>query len=385
LVYDEAVKGQPKCRSKLYLLLLLASLFTLLLAGCGSSAIAPTLAPTTEPDATGSALALTSTGEPVPTTITAPATTAAPTTPQVSPTPSATSTPEPPTSSPLPTLAPPTLTPTTAPSATATRMPAPTPAAGPQVLFFHVAPTTTVNLGDSLSMTWQASGQKAEICPISGPGPVESRCRSVALAGSTQFVTDEAAMAYTGFGLRVTAGGSYTWSLVTVHLQCRNVRPWYFDNPPERCPAAVADESYAAGQYFEHGLMIWVEDADDFHVFYQGKDEQGFQTFDWISDIRLKPGASPDNRLGQTPPPGLQEPVSGFGMVWRGEIEDVRSDVRQRLGWATEAEFGFTTAYQCVIPTYPRMWSCFLRGPQGEIFYLRPDSTAQVRFLWDEW
>jgi len=256
---------------------------------------------------------------------------------------------------------------------------------GPQVLFFSVTPTTTINLGDSLAMSWQASGQKAEICPISGPGPVESRCQSVALAGSMQFVTDEAAMAYTGLGLRVTAGGLFTWSLFTVHFQCRNVRPWFFDNPPERCPAAVADESYAAGQYFERGLMIWAEDADDFYVFYRGEDQQGFQTFDWVSDIRLKPGASPDNRVGETPPPGLQEPVSGFGMVWRGEVEDVRSDVRQRLGWATEAELGFTTAYQCQTPTYPRMWSCFLRGPRGEILYLRPDSTAQVRFLWEEW
>jgi hypothetical protein len=29
--------------------------------------------------------------------------------------------------------------------------------------------------------------------------------------------------------------------------------------------------------------------------------------------------------------------------------------------------------------------SCFLRGPRGEILDLHPDSTAQVRFLWEEW
>lgn len=379
------------------LLLVLALLFMLAPAGCSSTAGVPTPEPTTEPAATAIALAPTSTGEPAtaPATGAVPTTTTVPTAPQPSAAPPATPTAESPTASPAPTLAPPTLTPTTLPSATATRTPAltptatrtptPTPTTGPQVLFFHVAPTTTINLGDSLTMSWQASGQKVEICPISGPGPVESRCREVGLAGSTQFVTDEAAMAYTGFGLRVTAGGSFTWSLVNVHLQCRNMRPWFFDNPPEQCPAAAADESYAAGQYFEHGLMVWVEDADDFYVFYQGEDAQGFQTFDWVSDIRLKPGASPDNRVGETPPPGLLEPVSGFGMVWRGEVEDVRSDVRQRLGWATETEFGFTAAYQCQTPSYPRMWSCFLRGPRGEILYLRPDSTAQVRFLWEDW
>jgi len=275
--------------------LLLVLLFTLALAGCAPAAGNPTLAPTVEPMATTVALALTSTGQPAtlataPVTITVPAATVVLIMPEPGSTPSATSMTEPPTAGPLSTPVPATIGPTA--------LPTPVPTAGPQVIFFHVAPTTTINLGDSLAMSWQASGQKAEICPISGPGPVESRCQNVALAGSTQLVTDEAAMAYTGFGLRVTAGGSFAWSLVTVHLQCRNVRPWFFASPPERCPDAVADESYAAGQYFEQGLMIWVEDADDFYVFYQGKDAQGFQTFDWISDIRLKPGASPDNRLG---------------------------------------------------------------------------------------
>ena len=234
-------------------------------------------------------------------------------------------------------------------------------------------------------MTWEAVGQRAELCPISGPGPVESRCQAVPLAGTTRFVTGEEAMAYSGFGLRVTGDGSSIWSLVDVQLQCQNLRPWFFDNPPLKCPGDVAHGSYAAGQYFEQGFMVWIEDPDEFYVFYRGKDAQGFQTYDWISDIRLKPGASPDHRVGETPPSGLLEPVSGFGMVWRGEIESVRSDVRRRLGWATEPEFGFDTAHQCETPSYPGMWDCFLRGPRGEIFALHPDSTAQVRWLWEEW
>lgn len=130
--------------------------------------------------------------------------------------------------------------------------------------------------------------------------------------------------------------------------------------------------------------MIWVEDPDDFYVFYRGEDEDGFQTFDWILDVALKPGASEANRIGEEAPSGRYEPVSGFGLVWRGEVEGVRPDVRQRLGWATEPEFGFDTAYQCITPSHPRMWSCFLRGPRGEILYLHPDSTAQVRFLWEQ-
>jgi hypothetical protein len=264
-------------------------------------------------------------------------------------------------------------------------MPTATAAAGPLVHSFRVTPQTTVNLGETLTMAWEAVGEKAELCPISGPGPVQARCQEVPLLGSTRFVTDEAAMAYTGFGLRVTSGGKFRWSLVDVHLQCRNLRPWFFDGAPERCPADLAHQSRAAGQYFERGLMVWLEDPNSFYVFYRGEDESGFQVYDWISDIQLKPGASPDNRVGEEPPPGLYEPVSGFGMVWRREIEGVRADVRERLGWATELESGYDAAYQCETVFYPGLWDCFLRGPRGEILYLRPDSTAQVRWLWEEW
>lgn len=297
---------------------------------------------------------------------------------QPSKAPVVTPTAEPPTAGPVPTK--------TSLSATATlQQPAATAAVRPLVRLFRVTPTTTLDLGDGLTMTWEATGEKAELCPISGPGPVEARCQDVPLTGSTRFVTDEESMTYTGFGLRVTAGGTFTWSLVDVRLQCQNLRPWFFADPPQRCPAGPVHESYAAGQYFERGLMVWVENPDSFYVFYSGRDEMGFQVFDWISDIALKPGASPDNRIGEPAPAGLYEPVSGFGMVWRGEVEGVRADVRERLGWATEPESGFDTAYQCEVTFYPGLWDCFLRGPLGEILYLRPDSTAQVRWLWEEW
>ena len=304
---------------------------------------------------------------------------------------------EPPTEPPAalptaPATAAPTQAPTQVPSPAPTLRPSATTPAGPQIGFFTITPTTTQNVGDVLDMSWEASGDRAEICPVSGPGPVENRCRAVELSGSTQFVTDEAAMSYTGFMLRVWQGTSWKLAVEDVRLQCKNLRPWFFGGqgepaPPVSCPEAAADISSAAGEMFEHGFMVWVEDADDFYVFYEGQDSAGFQTFDWILEPQasLKPGASPDNRTGETPPPGLYEPVGGFGMIWRGEVEGVRPDVRDWLGWATGPEFAYETAYQCKTSTYPGMWDCFLRGPQGQILELRPDSTAQVRFLWEEW
>jgi hypothetical protein len=363
-------------RRRICLSLWLVSLAVLVLAGCGLPSPTPGLTPgpsgvarapsATPPIATDTAVL----------SPTVPPTTAAP--------PSAALTPTPLPSSPTPTSPPASATITHLPPSSTPTFP-PTTVAGPHVAFFRVTPVTTQNAGDPLSMEWQAVGDRAEICPIDGTGPIASWCRDVPLVGSSEFVTAEESMGVVALGLRVWAGTAFTWSVVDVQLQCQNLRQWFFDTAPQRCPDSAPRESYAAGQYFERGLMVWIADWDDFYVFYRGKDEQGFQTFDWILEPVLRPGASEGHRVGETPPAGLYEPVSGFGLIWRGEMEGVRADVRQRLGWATAPEAGFDTAYQCVTPSHPHLWTCFLRGPQGEILRLSPDSSAQVRFLWEEW
>jgi hypothetical protein len=314
-----------------------------------------------------------------------PATTGPPTeAPTVSPEPSPTPQPTaaetaPPT--PIETVTPPPRT--TTPSITQP----PTPTPGPTMLAFQIRPTVTDNVGDVLAMSWQATGERAEICPVGASGPIEQRCRAVSVSGSTEWTTDEEAMSYSGFALRAWYGTVSTLKVVEVKLQCQNLRQWFFPNPPQNCPAAQAATSYAGGQYFEHGFMIWTQEPDTFYVFYQGQDAAGFQTFDWVTDrgSALKPGASPDNRVGEMPPVGLFEPVSGFGMIWRGEINGIRLDVRERLGWATEPEFAFNSAHQCMTLSLMHYWVCFQRGPRGEILRLHPDSTAQVRFVWEEW
>ena len=317
-----------------------------------------------------------------PTTV-EPATTGPP--PEPSPTPQPTATEAgPPTPTETVTLPPPAAT------QTRTHVPTQTPGPrilGPRILAFQITPTVTANVGDVLAMSWQATGERAEICPVGALGPIEQLCRAVSISGGTQWTIDEQAMSYSGFALRAWHGTANTLKVVDVKLQCQNLRQWFFPNPPQNCPAAQAATSYAVGQYFERGYMLWIQEPDSFYVFYQGQDAAGFQTFDWVIDpgSALKPGASPDNRVGEPTPAGLFEPVSGFGMVWRGEINGIRPDVRERLGWATEPEFAFESAHQCLTLSLMRYWVCFQRGPRGEILRLHPDSTAQVRFLWEEW
>ena len=260
----------------------------------------------------------------------------------------------------------------------------PTPTPAPLVLSFTANPTVTQNLGDAVHLAWEASGERAELCPLIGTGPTS--CQDVPLTGEQDFVVDQQALTYVGFALRAYAQGASAMKTVELHPQCQNLRPWFFADPPLRCPAQEALTSYAASQHFERGLMVWVEETDEFYVFYDEPDGQGFHVVHRTVGLELKPGASEDNSIGEEPPPGLYEPVSGFGLVWRGEVEWPYGDnVRERLGWATVAESGYDSAYQCSTPAYPRLWNCFLLGPGGEVFHLRPDSTAGVRILWEEW
>jgi hypothetical protein len=81
--------------------------------------------------------------------------------------------------------------------------------------------------------------------------------------------------------------------------------------------------------------------------------------------LALKDGASPDNRTGETPPAGLFEPVSGFGLLWRNEARGGET-VRAELGWAVEPEANFQTVHQCEHRVGPAL-NCYLRDPEGRI------------------
>jgi len=131
-------------------------------------------------------------------------------------------------------------------------------------------------------------------------------------------------------------------------VNCGDSPVWFFDYQGA-CSEGSPLYSYAAAQRFEHGQMIWVEAIDVFYLlfdegFYPGDSRQVYRS---VGPLVLKPGASKDNRVGETPPAGYVEPVSGFGLIWRNEVDGLGTDIRAALGWAREPEFGFDTVLQC--------------------------------------
>lgn len=155
---------------------------------------------------------------------------------------------------------------------------------------------------------------------------------------------------------------------------------WFFSQRPNGCPASPPVESWAAFERFERGFMVWISNTDSYYVFHNANEQGALRLTLVRGPLTLLPGANPNNRVGGAPV-GLTEPVSGFGLVWRGEVEGV-SGLRSQLGWAVEPEYGFQTTYQCEgYPgtNYPSP-TCYLRGPNGALY-----QTYYVQYFGNYW
>ncbi len=101
------------------------------------------------------------------------------------------------------------------------------------------------------------------------------------------------------------------------------------------CPlAAAATTASSAYQPFQNGVMIWISSLGThpqpviYALFSNGTYQRFNDTF--------AEGIDPESG-GAVPPPGLLEPVRGFGKVWREN-----QAARDTLGWALTTEAGGT-------------------------------------------
>lgn len=243
----------------------------------------------------------------------------------------------------------------------------------------------------SVTLAWEAAGEYAAICPLMGSSTVGCRCLfDMPLVGSTTIKSEEIIGNYTGFELIVNAGDSSAVDAILANVQCQGSQDWYFADPPQMCPAGSPLHSSAAAQRFQRGLMIWIEALDEFFILFDSDQHPSDSTQGWSSlkslhilrgSLELRPAASPGNRVDETPPPGYFEPVSGFGLVWRGEVTGT-DDIREMLGWAEEPEYRFDTVYQCQA-SCGAYWDCYLRGPDGKAIHLY--YLMHFGHYWEEW
>ncbi|HXF68948.1 MAG TPA: hypothetical protein VNK89_04005 [Thermoflexus sp.] len=140
--------------------------------------------------------------------------------------------------------------------------------------------------------------------------------------------------------------------------------PWFFPNTLTECPSGPPVLSFAAYQPFERGHMIWIQARDEIFVLFA--DEQGHR---WRVFVDLFEEGMPEYDPALTPPPGMVQPIRGFGLVWRNDPE-----VRARLGWALRPEQGFTTRIQTT--ARERYNILFIQAPDGGTWQLDPEGSG---------
>ena len=110
--------------------------------------------------------------------------------------------------------------------------------------------------------------------------------------------------------------------------------------------------------------MIWVGGENRIYVLF---DDGNSPNWNGYAD-EWQPG-QPENDPSLEPPPGLVQPVRGFGKVWREQ-----PDVRERLGWATAEEVAYGTVLQRT--SYAKYNSTYVQALDGNIWHLKPERSG---------
>jgi hypothetical protein len=108
------------------------------------------------------------------------------------------------------------------------------------------------------------------------------------------------------------------------------------------CPTAKAAVIWAAWEPFQRGNMFWRSDLDWTYALAQRNGtDTAFGNWSTGKDAWKWDESFPDGH-GLTPPPGLLEPIRGFGYAWYNFLGGPDS----ALGWAAGQEKGFCANLQ---------------------------------------
>lgn len=100
-------------------------------------------------------------------------------------------------------------------------------------------------------------------------------------------------------------------------------------------PTQTITQIQVAEQVFEKGRMFWLEPVKQIWVLV-GEDEGKWTRFQDTFEE-----GEPEMDPSLVAPEGLQQPLRGFGKLWRENRE-----VRNTLGWAVTPEFGYVSNYE---------------------------------------
>lgn len=241
----------------------------------------------------------------------------------------------------------------------------------PTIDAFWVEPASGVKVGRSLTATWSTTGGPVRLCLVPGAPAGAPRCfDGLPPAGSLGVRLDRSLSGPLKVQLAVAPDEPYA-ALETLDLGLVCEFEWFAEPDTPGCPDTPAYETNAAAQRYEHGWMLWVDEPGRYLALTDEPLEPGSEAKRYLSTY------DPLDITGNTSdavqaPEGLFAPVSGFGLIWRGDARG--TGYRDAMGWARNLEFGYQAQYQCDARP-PAEQTCYVTHPEGWIVELHPDGS----------
>lgn len=228
--------------------------------------------------------------------------------------------------------------------------------AGLLVLYF-TTDSEYVTPGNNVTLFWSVRGaDRVRIYRLDDQGARIYRW-DVNTEGKITVGTNAGDREATRFLLTAETGGASIEQELVIPLRCPEF--WFFEPAPDACPAAPSQVSSQVEQTFERGRMIWVETEARIYVIFEDGLAPG-----WAQYPDNFAEGDPDRDETLIPPPGMLQPIRGFGLVWRANPR-----VQERLGWATTQEVPFEGMYQAD-SAEPSVATVYLRARDGGILAL---------------
>lgn len=216
---------------------------------------------------------------------------------------------------------------------TITLTPAPTQL-GVEIEYF-ITNAELIAPGDNVTLFWQVRGADSiTVYTVNAEGERENP-RPLRDEGQITLSTASDVTEVAQFILVAAVGEATVEQSLEIEINCDG--EWFFSPAPGGCPITSSDDATFVEQRFQSGLMIWSSVTNEIFIFYEDNVEPQWQR---VAD-EFQEGDPERDDTFVPPAAGLSQPVRGFGLVWRN-----RADVRERLGWAVEAEAAFTGAIQ---------------------------------------
>lgn len=236
------------------------------------------------------------------------------------------------------------------------------------IIHYFQSDVSLADPGQTIELSWSTSQAMTVTLWHLLPSGQFGSWWDVASTGSMTYTIPAEYRHHTDFMLFASdPAGHWVSASLSIALTCPD--SWFFAPAPDECPSGPPLISAGAEQPFEHGLMLWVRDQDLIYVLYGDGGIPDYQLFvdDWdegdpVSDTTIMP------------PAGYYQPLRGFGLVWREQ-----PNVRDRLGWATQPEIGYQTAYQSTARWHYNEF--FILAVDGNVWHLLPEQSGWEKII----